>query len=427
MDRLLIIADDFTGALDTGVQFSHMGITTQVFLHKDMDWDNIGKNVQVLVVDTQSRHIEPPEAYKRVYHLCHEAGKRGVKFFYKKTDSTLRGNIGSEMAALMDACKIERLPFIPAYPKAGRTTKDGNQYVDGIPLHRTVFAGDPLNPIQASYIPGLIKGQTDKEIHVIKTSHISRELSMDEGKGIFVFDAMKEENLIQISHKLTRRQDIMGVAGCAGFAPYLPRIFNLKPEIKEIGIGDSLHRPILAVCGSVNQMSMSQVAYAERQGIKSQVISPHKLVHDDYLNSPDYETKVEKTVQALMDHGCFILKTATEKGDIIPLRGHGDGPGGGSTYRMITELIGSLVRDIMKRIDIETLIVFGGDTALGIVEKLHCTAIIPKTELLTGIPLSTLESTLFKGNLVTKAGGFGNESTLMDIIEQRINCRKEGI
>jgi uncharacterized protein YgbK (DUF1537 family) len=70
-----------------------MGITTQVFLHKDMDWDNIGKNVQVLVVDTQSRHIEPPEAYKRVYHLCHEAGKRGVKFFYKKTDSTLRGNM----------------------------------------------------------------------------------------------------------------------------------------------------------------------------------------------------------------------------------------------------------------------------------------------------------------------------------------------
>lgn len=41
MDRLLIIADDFTGALDTGVQFSHMGITTQVFLHKDMDWDNL--------------------------------------------------------------------------------------------------------------------------------------------------------------------------------------------------------------------------------------------------------------------------------------------------------------------------------------------------------------------------------------------------
>ena len=80
----------------------------------------------------------------------------------------------------------------------------------------------------------------------------------------------------------------------------------------------------------------------------------------------------------------------------------------------------------MKCINIGTLIVFG-DTALGIVEKLHCTAIIPKTELLTGIPLSTLESKLFKGTLITKAGGFGDEGTLMDIIGQRINCRKEGI
>ena len=69
MDRLLIIADDFTGALDTGVQFSQMGITTQVFLHKDMDWDNIGKNVQVLVVDTQSRHIEPRRHTKGISSL----------------------------------------------------------------------------------------------------------------------------------------------------------------------------------------------------------------------------------------------------------------------------------------------------------------------------------------------------------------------
>lgn len=427
MDRLLIIADDFTGALDTGVQFSHMGITTQVFLHEDMDWDNIEDQVKVLVVDTQSRLIEPQEAYKRVYHLCREAGRRGVKFFYKKTDSTLRGNIGSEIAALMDACKMERLPFIPAYPKAGRTTKDGNQYVDDIPLHRTVFARDPLNPIEEAHIPSIINKQTDKEIHVIKTSHISRGLSMDEGKGIFVFDAMTEEDLVQISHMLTRRQDIMGVAGCAGFAPYLPRLFNLKSESREAGIENSLHKPILIVCGSVNQVSMSQVAYAEKQGIKSQLISPHMMVQDACLNRPDYETMTENTVQALMDHGCFILKTATEKGDIIPIRDHGDGPGGVSTYRMIAEFIGSLVRDVMKCINIGTLIVFGGDTALGIVEKLHCTAIIPKTELLIGIPLSTLESKLFKGTLITKAGGFGDEGTLMDIIGQRINCRKEGI
>ena len=56
----------------------------------------------------------------------------------------------------------------------------------------------------------------------------------------------------------------------------------------------------------------------------------------------------------------------------------------------------------MKCINIGTLIVFGGDTALGIVEKLHCTAIIPKP--IAGDSLSTLESKLFKGTLITKAG-----------------------
>ena len=31
MVKLLIIADDFTGALDTGIQFVNKGIATQVF------------------------------------------------------------------------------------------------------------------------------------------------------------------------------------------------------------------------------------------------------------------------------------------------------------------------------------------------------------------------------------------------------------
>ena len=30
MDRLLIIADDFTGALDTGIQFTKMGIRARI-------------------------------------------------------------------------------------------------------------------------------------------------------------------------------------------------------------------------------------------------------------------------------------------------------------------------------------------------------------------------------------------------------------
>lgn len=85
-------------------------------------------------------------------------------------------------------------------------------------------------------------------------------------------------------------------------------------------------------------------------------------------------------------------------------------------YRGITRPVALLVRGIMQRIGVGTLAVFGGDTAVEIIEELNCTAIVPQHELLTGIPLSTVESDIFSGTLITKAGGFGKESTLMDII-----------
>lgn len=39
--RLLLIADDFTGALDTGVQFVKNGALTEVFLNCDIDYIRI--------------------------------------------------------------------------------------------------------------------------------------------------------------------------------------------------------------------------------------------------------------------------------------------------------------------------------------------------------------------------------------------------
>lgn len=49
MVKLLIIADDFTGALDTGIQFVNKGIATQVFTKMpEAIWD-IDESTEVLV------------------------------------------------------------------------------------------------------------------------------------------------------------------------------------------------------------------------------------------------------------------------------------------------------------------------------------------------------------------------------------------
>ena len=94
MLRLLMIADDFTGALDTGVQLAAHGIPTQVVVGQA---DLSACSSTVLVVDTETRHLPAAKAAKAVEELTRSAVENGVSCIYKKTDSALRGNIGAEL------------------------------------------------------------------------------------------------------------------------------------------------------------------------------------------------------------------------------------------------------------------------------------------------------------------------------------------
>ena len=69
MVKLLIIADDFTGALDTGVQFAARGAATVVVTDLNYDFRSIEKTIEVLVMVAETRHVQPQEAYEIVYSI----------------------------------------------------------------------------------------------------------------------------------------------------------------------------------------------------------------------------------------------------------------------------------------------------------------------------------------------------------------------
>jgi D-threonate/D-erythronate kinase len=63
--------------------------------------------------------------------------------WYRKVDSTLRGNIGSEVLSTVSAIPGKRVIFCaPAFPDTGRTTALGKVFVDGVPLEESVFTVD---------------------------------------------------------------------------------------------------------------------------------------------------------------------------------------------------------------------------------------------------------------------------------------------
>ncbi len=141
MILLLIIADDFTGALDTGVQFAAHGVSTRVIVDPEVDFS--AYHDSVLVIDTETRHLAAGEAFDIVARLTRKAREAGIRYIYKKTDSALRGNIGAELAAVLTASGCKSLPFLPAFPQTGRVTREGVHYVDGVPVTESPFGSLP--------------------------------------------------------------------------------------------------------------------------------------------------------------------------------------------------------------------------------------------------------------------------------------------
>ena len=147
-----LIADDLTGSLDTGLQFRKKGLTTVVPLKK-----NSRPRGQVLVLNTDSRNLPGDSAYQRVYQACLGLTARSL---YKKIDSTMRGNVGLEALAVLEAQKISKAIIVPTIPVFGRTVEKGMLRVHGVPLLRTSYAKDPFHPLWTSKIPDLLQKET---------------------------------------------------------------------------------------------------------------------------------------------------------------------------------------------------------------------------------------------------------------------------
>jgi len=152
MNRFLIIADDFTGAADTGVQPARRGCPVDVSL----PGSGVAEPGASSVIDTETRNLAGGEACNAV-----RDGIRGIDFsrygcIVKKVDSTLRGNIAEEIAAVDEAFQSELVVFMPAYPDLHRTTVDGIQLLNGVRITQTELAIDPKKPVTEDSLSNIL-------------------------------------------------------------------------------------------------------------------------------------------------------------------------------------------------------------------------------------------------------------------------------
>ena len=415
MLKLLVIADDLTGANDTGVQFAKKGIPIFVITGTTGEPQTLPRNYQVVVVNTESRHLGPDEAARRVRRVVEQGRGASVTHFYKKTDSSLRGNIGSELEALMVASGCRVLPFIPAFPKLKRTTRDGFQYVDERPLHETAFAKDPLEPIVDSYIPGIIKRQTRIQTRIVRASEFSVPASVKfDEEGIYVLDGTNEAELQQAGELLKRNDLLKATAGSAGFAEYLPDLLGFE---RRAFVSPSKGGRMLVVSRSVNEVSLKQLSHAEAHGFAAVTLSPEVLVREEGAQSALAREAITRIIELDQQQREVILRSSEKSEDleIYLERGRRSGLDLKQTHLLIAKNMGEIASQVLERTSFRLLTVFGGDTLVAVARALGWCGLLPQDEILPGVVVSRVSGSTDELLLVSKAGGFGPEDVLLRI------------
>lgn len=412
MVKLLMIADDFTGALDTGIQFAKRGIYTQVFTKFDFGQKDIRPETEVLVVDTESRPLSKEAAYAAVYEVADWAVRQQIGIILKKTDSALRGNIGAELQAAADAVGEGMLFFLPAHPAIDRVTRDGIHYIAGERLEDSVFGRDPFEPVKKSYVPDIIKEQSDFSVISLKSTEAVPD---EENARIAVCDAASIEEIDRRLDELIRRRQLHCIAGCAGLADRLVEKLSFhRGKERSICRTDSFY----VACGSLNQITAKQVAYAAEKG----GFFCKRLTAEQKLNPAYYETEegkhfLEEIADLCQSEKKLVVHTfdrEEEKTRPFPEQEISLD----EKRRRIAWSHGYIVRKLTERCPDMTVLLTGGDTLMGYMKQIGCTQLEPVCEIEPGAVVSMLEWGNHRQQVISKSGGFGTEDVFVRIAQK---------
>ena len=401
MPKLLIIADDFTGAMDTGVQLAQFNIETLVMPH----WPPTGEityNSTVLSINANTRHLSPKQAKNIYAEILLAYGK--VPYLYLKTDSALRGNLSAGFFALITE-KPEPVFFIPAYPAVNRWTKDGYHYINEELLEHSVFSKDPRTPTLESYIPTLLTADYPVTTQLLSTDFSETEFSTD---TVYIVDSKTEKDIITIGNKLKKQGFPRKTAGCAGFASMFPEVLSLKEKAKPPLPPEP--SPTLFLSGSANAITFAQLRKAEEQGYKIISIPPELKLRGIKKEGQRFSDFCKEIVEGLKAGQSVLVATARGEQELLTE----ENISAFVFQQTLEEIFAKTAQSVVKNFPLKNLAIFGGDTGLSVISALGIQSLLLLEEVQPGVPLSVAKGEL-PIRLVTKSGGLGGVDVVKKI------------
>lgn len=385
--RVLIVADDLTGAMDSAGPFAAAGVDTWV-VAEPMQCDPASlRDARVVSINTDSRHLPAEQAAARVSEIAARLGA-GYDVMFKKVDSTLRGNVVTETLALMASCGRKRGIVAPAFPAQGRTVAGGVVHVKGVPLAQTAFANDklsppPLAPLHEVFAPSVRASPVAADSPMLS----SRE------EGVLVVDAGSDADLDRVVDGLVPQLGEVVLAGSAGLTQALARrCFAGSATRTSQGCVEGT---ILFAVGSRASQSAEQVeALSAEPGTRVLMAPNGRLPAGDLPAARN-----------------LVLKATPDEAGR-------EGDAGQVAVEMARHVL-----DLARRTRAEALVATGGDTAVAILSASGNPALQVLGDLMPGIPYARIRLDGTPVWLVTKAGGFGSRDTFREVAHKLRSAR----
>jgi uncharacterized protein YgbK (DUF1537 family) len=419
-----ILADDLTGASDTGAQFARQGKSMQVIF----DWAGLSsESSDSIVIDTDSRSLSGEQAYIRVKEASAALKKQGYTMIYKKIDSTLRGNVGQEIDAVLDAYDFEAAILVPAFPRIGRTTIGGVHYLHGVPIHETEISRDPKTPVPESDVGQLLALQSGRKcasIHLttlrsgVEAMRSRIQEAIDDRAQLIVIDAETDQDMKRIAELVDFYANRFLWAGSAGLAQFLIAKDPNNIERNYLQVSKE-SRSVLLVAGSASNVTRKQTAVVNSQpGVTAIEMDPFALFQTPDRRGIEEERCFQGLANALSKGGDVTLyvDSSSEKIRLTQEQGSRFGMESGDVSDRIAEALGKVAGRAVKKYSLKGVILTGGDTAKAVCRLLGVKGIRVVGELEHGIPIGHL---LGADDLmvVTKAGAFGDDHSLLHAMQ----------
>ena len=396
MDKVWIIADDLTGAADTGVKFTREGPVRLVSLLPESPIA-LDSTLGALAINTETRNADPRDVARVLGSLSEPLKSSKPAVVYKKLDSVLRGQIGLEIATLMDLTGKLGALVAPAYPRFDRITVDGVHLVKGRPVNDTETARDPLRPVLDSRLASVISIGHDISVNELHLSEIAKgpgrirevlEKRVSKGiKFMVACDARTEEDLSSLAEAGLALKNDLVLAGSAGLAePLATKLASKSPAPFTPGPPKG---PALFFGGSASTSLRAQLTF---------------------LADFDQAQLITLDLESLMSGAPMTLPPIDPLRPLIYNLPQPEDPPKWPS-RAIVEAFGQFAAHIIGRLSPNTVFLSGGDTAREVLKALGVADMEIRSELSPGV----VHLAAGKLSLLTKSGGFGAPGLLSEL------------